>query len=40
MKRNQRHMRAFYQVFLNWNAPRSELIWPHDRLPLRVEDHP
>ncbi|CAK0775366.1 DUF1016 domain-containing protein [Gammaproteobacteria bacterium] len=37
-ERNLRHMRAFYMVFPNWNALRSELSWTHYRSLLRVED--
>lgn len=36
-ERNLRHMRAFYSVFPNWNALRSELSWTHYRLLLRVD---
>ena len=37
-ERNIRHMRAFFQNFPIWDALRSELIWTHYRLLLRVED--
>ncbi|MHB8920348.1 MAG: DUF1016 N-terminal domain-containing protein [Halothiobacillus sp.] len=37
-ERNLRNMRAFFLAFPNWNALRSELIWTHYRLLLRVDD--
>jgi len=37
-ERNLRNMRAFFLVFPNWNALRSELSWTHYRLLLRVEN--
>ncbi len=37
-ERNLRNMRAFYAVFPNWNALRTELSWTHYRSLLRVED--
>ena len=36
-ERNLRNMRAFYAMFPNWNALRSELSWTHYRLLLRVD---
>lgn len=36
-ERNLRNMRAFYALFPNWNALRSELSWTHYRLLLRVD---
>lgn len=36
-ERNLRHMRAFFQVFPNWDAVRSELSWTHYRLLTRVD---
>jgi predicted nuclease of restriction endonuclease-like (RecB) superfamily len=36
-ERNLRNMRAFYAIFPNWNALRSELSWTHYRLLLRVD---
>jgi predicted nuclease of restriction endonuclease-like (RecB) superfamily len=36
-ERNLRNMRAFYLIFPNWNALRSELSWTHYRLLLRVD---
>lgn len=36
--RNLRHMRAFYLIFPNWNAVRTELGWTHYRTLLRVEN--
>ena len=38
IERNLRYMRAFYLVFPNWNALRSELSWTHYRSLLRIED--
>ena len=37
-ERNLRNMRAFYTVFPNWNALRTELSWTHYRSLLRIED--
>ena len=37
-ERNLRNMRAFYTLFPNWNALRSELSWTHYRLLLRVDN--
>lgn len=37
-ERNLRNMRAFFRIFPNWNALRSELTWTHYRLLLRVDD--
>lgn len=36
--RNLRHMRAFYTLFPNWNALRSELSWTHYRSLLRIDE--
>lgn len=37
-ERNLRHMRAFYIIFPNWNALRSELSWTHYRALLRIDE--
>jgi len=37
-ERNLRHMRAFYTLFPNWNALRSELSWTHYRSLLRIDE--
>lgn len=37
-ERNLRNMRAFFQVFPNWHAVRTELSWTHYRTLLRVEN--
>ncbi len=37
-ERNLRHMRAFYIIFPNWNALRSELSWTHYRSLLRIDE--
>jgi hypothetical protein len=37
-KEAARNMRAFYTLFPNWNALRSELSWTHYRSLLRVDE--